>query len=105
MECKNCKTECSDNANFCENCGSKLKETCDCWIKKEPYNCGKEKCPGYRLFKIEKYHWLSNLTASPQPKSITNCRKASAVKLYEIRDLYAPDKSIEYLFTTDNKTA
>ncbi len=56
MECKKCKTECSDNANFCENCGSKLKETCDCWIKKEPYNCGEEKCPGYRFFEIEKYH-------------------------------------------------
>ena len=52
MECKNCKTECSSKANFCENCGSKLKETCACWIKKEPYNCGEEKCPGYRLFKI-----------------------------------------------------
>ncbi len=33
---------------------TKLKEVCDCWIKKEPYNCGQEKCPGYRLFAVEK---------------------------------------------------
>ena len=39
------------NANFCERCGNKLKEVCNCWIKKEPYNCGEKKCPSYRLYK------------------------------------------------------
>lgn len=54
MECPACQAENPDNANFCNLCGVKLKEVCDCWIKKEPYNCGQEKCPGYRFFVIEK---------------------------------------------------
>lgn len=54
MKCTSCRTENSDSANFCKLCGTKLKEVCDCWIKKEPYNCGQEKCPGYRLFAAEK---------------------------------------------------
>lgn len=51
MECIKCKHKNSDNANFCEKCGNKLKEICNCWIKKEPYNCGEQKCPSYRLYK------------------------------------------------------
>mgnify|MGYP005805205265 CR=1 FL=1 len=38
------------NSNFCPACGRKLKELCDCWVKKEPYNCGQSICPGYRLY-------------------------------------------------------
>ena len=51
MECLKCKYKNSDYANFCVMCGSKLNEICNCWIKKEPYNCGKEQCPSYRLYK------------------------------------------------------
>lgn len=50
MKCKNCKGEVDDTANFCNHCGGKLVSMCNCWIKKEPYNCGFEKCPGYRLY-------------------------------------------------------
>lgn len=51
MECYKCKYKNDDNANFCIMCGNKLKEICNCWIKKEPYNCGEQKCPSYRLYK------------------------------------------------------
>ncbi|WP_445297954.1 zinc-ribbon domain-containing protein [Flintibacter sp. HCN-6482] len=54
VECPSCRAKNPDRANFCKSCGTKLKEVCDCWIKKEPYNCGQEKCPGYRLFVVEK---------------------------------------------------
>ena len=52
--CTKCNTVNKASANFCKGCGNKLNEICKCWIKKEPYNCGKEKCPGYQLFKLEK---------------------------------------------------
>lgn len=35
--------------NFCEICGEKMVDICDCWVKKMPYNCNKEKCPGQSL--------------------------------------------------------
>lgn len=54
MHCKRCGAENQDDANFCEKCAGKLKETCNCWVKKEPYNCGQDQCPGYRLFQMEK---------------------------------------------------
>lgn len=50
MECRKCRAK-NQNGNFCTECGTKLKEVCCCWIKKEPYNCGEEKCPSYRLYK------------------------------------------------------
>ena len=51
MECIKCRAK-NQNGNFCTECGTKLKEVCGCcWIKKEPYNCGEEKCPSYRLYK------------------------------------------------------
>ena len=53
MICK-CGKENRDGANFCAECGAKLVEVCDCWVKKEPYNCGQAECPGYRLFLLEK---------------------------------------------------
>lgn len=52
MKCPSCGWEHSEDTNFCTNCSVKLKEVCDCWVKKEPYNCGLEHCPGYRLFEL-----------------------------------------------------
>lgn len=54
MKCEGCGAENPDSANFCRKCSRKLREECDCWVKKEPHNCGQEKCPGYRLFAVEK---------------------------------------------------
>ena len=53
MKCKKCGYECGEQANFCGNCGTKVREVCDCPIKKRPYNCGMDKCPGPKLFLIE----------------------------------------------------
>ena len=47
--CTICGAENGDAANFCKGCGEKLKDFCDCWVKKEPYNCGQTLCPGYSL--------------------------------------------------------
>lgn len=49
VKCKSCGTKNIEKANFCKYCGKKLKEVCNCWVKKEPYNCGNEECPGYML--------------------------------------------------------
>ena len=51
--CPKCGKKCHTDANFCQHCAAKLRTVCNCWIKKKPYNCGQEKCPGYRLFLIE----------------------------------------------------
>ena len=50
VHCKKCGNRNSEAANFCRACGTKLREICDCWVKKEPYNCGQRECPSYRLF-------------------------------------------------------
>lgn len=49
--CLNCGKENNSDANFCKYCGTKITEIClHCWRKNEgPYNCGFNKCPGYRL--------------------------------------------------------
>lgn len=54
MRCGVCDTQCEDNSNFCSKCGAKLKEICNCWLKKGNYNCGEKNCPGYGLFRLEK---------------------------------------------------
>ena len=37
-------------SNFSPQTGIKLHETCPkCWVKNKPYNCGFDKCPGYKL--------------------------------------------------------
>lgn len=55
MKCSKCEKENDSCCNFCVFCGTKLKSTCRCWVKKKDnYNCGESSCPGYGLFKIEK---------------------------------------------------
>lgn len=47
--CPQCGKKNIETQNFCD-CGKKLHETCPmCWVKKAPYNCGQEKCPGYKV--------------------------------------------------------
>lgn len=37
--------------NFCSKTGTKIKGRCNyCWVKKKPYNCGFDKCPGLKLY-------------------------------------------------------
>jgi hypothetical protein len=48
--CPNCNHENKKEANFCVNCGEKLRESCKCWVtKKDNYSCGEKSCPGYKL--------------------------------------------------------
>lgn len=35
--------------NFCTYCSKKLVKQCDCWVKKQKYNCGFSQCPGLKL--------------------------------------------------------
>ena len=53
-QCTICGTFNEPGANFCGGCGEKLDDFCDCWVKKEPYNCGHTLCPGYSLYLLEK---------------------------------------------------
>lgn len=39
------------DGNFCEHCGAKLKEVCNCWVLKREYNCSSDTCKGYKLLK------------------------------------------------------
>ena len=34
---------------FCNECAGKLVKECDCWVLHRKFNCGLEKCPGYKL--------------------------------------------------------
>lgn len=43
-----CNTEVIDG-NFCEYCGAKLKDECDCWVLKKKFSCGFVTCKGYKL--------------------------------------------------------
>lgn len=55
MRCLSCGGQNQKDANFCRECGMKLKETCNCWVnKKDNYNCGESSCPGYGLFRLIK---------------------------------------------------
>lgn len=54
MKCIVCGSENDEKANFCTYCGNKLEKSCNCWVKKGSYDCGKDSCPGYELFKLEK---------------------------------------------------
>ena len=65
MQCRFCGAENDDAANFCRMCGKKQREICNCGIKKKPYNCGQEKCPGYRLFLMEARKAREAASASP----------------------------------------
>lgn len=42
--------------NFSSYTGEKLHDVCpNCWVKdNKSYNCGYDKCPGYKLFTLEK---------------------------------------------------
>ena len=53
-QCTVCGTLNGPGTNFCGGCGEKLKDFCDCWVKKQPYNCGQNLCPGYSLYLLEK---------------------------------------------------
>lgn len=48
IKCPACNAEVSDG-NFCNLCGAKIKEICDCWVLGKPYNCRSKICPGVRL--------------------------------------------------------
>ena len=66
MKCIVCGSENDEKANFCTYCGNKLEKSCNCWVKKGSYDCGKDSCPGYELFKLEKLKtnsFFSQLTA------------------------------------------
>ena len=50
MRCKECGHKNKEEANFCTYCRSKLRNKCNCWVKKKDnYSCGKSSCPGYAI--------------------------------------------------------
>ena len=50
--CPNCNSD-VENGNFCSACAWKLKDVCDCWVKKQPHDCGRDWCPGLELLAEE----------------------------------------------------
>ena len=54
MKCPNCgNTNITESHNFCEECGTKLRRICNCWVKKGSYDCGYDNCPGYALSRLQ----------------------------------------------------
>lgn len=53
MKCHGCGNEKNkETANFCKECGAKLRKECWCWLKNgDSYDCGESSCPGYGLYK------------------------------------------------------
>ncbi|MBR0316190.1 MAG: hypothetical protein IJQ99_04940 [Synergistaceae bacterium] len=47
-KCPQCGQK-TESGNFCTKCGTKLVETCDCWVLNRPYDCGENKCPALKL--------------------------------------------------------
>ena len=60
-KCPHCGKATGADWNFCENCGGKVKDTCDCWVLNKPYDCGQSKCPGYKL-RIQLFEQSKNTT-------------------------------------------
>jgi methionyl-tRNA synthetase len=54
--CPSCGRE-YHSGNFCGGCGRKMVGTCNCWLKKQPFNCRQTKCLGYMLL-TKKYREL-----------------------------------------------
>lgn len=54
--CPSCKQSNKSDANSCENCRIKISGTCiNCWVRnRQLYNFKFDKCPGYKLFILEK---------------------------------------------------
>lgn len=42
--------------NFCNKCGKKLANMCDCWLMKRPYHCSFQKCPDMSAFTLLLLH-------------------------------------------------
>jgi hypothetical protein len=53
--CKHCGYENRAQANFCRECGHKVAEVCDCWLRKTRYNCGMDECPDWLSYVRETY--------------------------------------------------
>ena len=53
MVCIHCGTNVDNGCNFCRKCGKKLHRLCNCWVKNRVYNCGRDECPGTKLFMLE----------------------------------------------------
>ena len=67
VKCPKCNVEVIDG-NFCEHCGAKLKQVCDCWVLKKKYNCGFDECKGYKLL-IDRIKVKSNEENKEKRKS------------------------------------
>lgn len=53
IKCPHCG-QTVESGNFCEQCGQKMVSKCACWVKKQPYDCGHEQCPGIKLIVDER---------------------------------------------------
>ena len=67
-KCPHCGKAIGADWNFCEKCGGKVKDTCDCWVLNKTYDCGQAKCPGYKL-KIQLYEQSKKNSSKNQPQS------------------------------------
>lgn len=74
--------------NFCNKCGKKLANMCDCWLMKRPYNCSFQKCPDMSAFtllllhiqqdqKRRKYVFLAPILEAINSKTLKAVKKLS----------------------------
>lgn len=71
--------------NFCNKCGKKLANMCDCWLMKRPYHCSFQKCPDMSDFTLLLLHIQQDqkrrkyVFLAPILEAI-NCKTLKAVK-------------------------
>ncbi len=95
--CEACGAENTKDANFCRMCATKLNPVCNCWVKKEPYNCGQDQCPGHRLLLAE--------MAIDQAKSTNGISDHDAKRLVELLNAnYEGKPDIIITYRTDQST-
>lgn len=51
IKCPHCGEEIW-SGNFCATCGGKLVKVCDCAFLGKPFDCGYDKCPGFKIYRL-----------------------------------------------------
>ena len=110
FKCPRCGKFLPEGAKFCPYCRKKVRKVCKCWVKKMPYDCGMDKCPGYKLWMIEKKkEGAKSMTVTMTVQEIqelaraltTNAKEANMSHQISVSIQQAEDNTPYIVFTQD----